>query len=172
MRLLRKIENYATVDWSGSYSDNDEVGSRIPSEIEEGSVCAIGFNVRNTSGLTGGPPQIVACWSSTETSTLQKDDTPAIAEVGILGFVGTTNNGGAGIIRAITADDGAELHAIAMQYDIDWTYGVPLPPWVSFVWEQVSTAGTSVVDLYLYGEPRRFSDMTAGGTTTSTSFKP
>lgn len=164
MRLLRKIANYAEVTWSGVILD-DEIGARIPSEIAEGTVKSVMLTIRNTAAVTGGTPRIVACWTATETSALNFDDAAAITEQGILGLLNTTNNAGAGVLKACLTDDGAETCVVAMMYDVDWHYDCGLPPWVGFAWEVVATGGTSIVDAYLYGTPRQYSDVSGVGRT-------
>jgi hypothetical protein len=170
MRLLRKITGYATVNLATpTHSDNDELGDRIPMEIQEGTVHHLLLVHTITTTIAGGTKgNLEAVRCSTPTNT-----------IGALAYHGIAISG-AGLSQTTPATtyafqpaaaNNVAFHLVSQERNADSLQPI-LAPYVSFLLDTDRTAGAWTTEVYLYGEPHKYSDIPIGGSTTSTSNIP
>ena len=175
MRLLRKITDYATVAFAnpqanGTHSDNDELGDRIPTEIEEGTVQRIVLVHTFTTTMTGATYALEAFMCPDATTAMSASSLTAWDIEITNDLTGQSGTGTSNFIPRV----GGEVCIMQCTgfFDADFVDNFLPGPFVAFRLGADSTAGAFTTEVYLYGEPRRFSDMKTSTTTTSTSFKP
>jgi len=167
VRLLKIIEDYASVNLNATatHASGAELGNRLQVEIEEGTVECIMLEHIYTETVNGATEPTLLC-TNLPSETFDITKAGEQADSLIIEKLGIDSNA-----KTAVGKDFIPRSAGNVSHHVTWSgsgeeapAGCPLfGPWVTFqITITDSTAGIFTTKAYLYGQPRRFSDMKTG----------
>jgi len=152
VKLLKTIET--SINFASPPAGTAEI-IRQPMEIPEGRVTRVVVGIQVLTTVSGGSKSNIYSHSA-----LTSSDALTNADANTEILLNVPEIGGAANLKSLRTSTGSQF----LQAFWGGTYGVKeiLSPYTVLRWDHDRTAGTLNLNIYLFGEPRRYSEMPYG----------